>query len=209
MATLTIKGVFDSLAWSAFPRSARVGVNVDLSGPGNRPVSVPAADSYTETLIGGDCTYSNANVLVFTNTAPCAIRVTAIKSGYANLTGVFSVTPQIGIIAIAGDSWGTYPAVTYGTYRRGGPGVGTDSLGCHQNLYFFDPRELFGERGGSGVRTRYGRCRIQVRLAKNGYTPRENIYSFDIGAGVRSPLAGIVTRPSGDPTGRSPSETIR
>ena len=86
---LTVKGVFNSLAWSAFPNAAVVGRTINLSGNGNRPVSDPAADSYTESYVSGDCTYSNAKVLSFTDVTPCIMRVTAVKAGYANLTGIF------------------------------------------------------------------------------------------------------------------------
>ena len=93
VVTLTVKDTFDSLAWSTFPTSATVGVDIDLAS--NQPVSDPAADSYTIAVDSGDCAYSGTT-LSFTNTTECVVSATAVKAGYVSKTATFSVTPGFG-----------------------------------------------------------------------------------------------------------------
>ena len=103
---LTLQGSFDSLTWAAFPMTGTVGSTITL---GSRPVSSPVADSYTIGINSGDCTYDeDAHALIFTNTTPCVVSVTASKEHYADIEGTFTVTPGAGTLAFA-----TTPTIGY------------------------------------------------------------------------------------------------
>ena len=99
-AILIVKEVFDSVTWDSFPASATVGVNIDLSS--NQPTSSPVADSYTISIVSGDCAYDGeGNTLSFSGRTACQVKVVASKAHYADSEATFSVTPGAGTLSFA------------------------------------------------------------------------------------------------------------
>ena len=92
---LTVKDTFTSLGWDSFPTEGVVGVTVDLSAAGDRPVSVPAADSFDVVKKSGDCTYANDDTLTFADTTECVLTLTASKTGYVDFSRTFRLTPGL------------------------------------------------------------------------------------------------------------------
>ena len=187
---LTVKEVFNSLNWSAFPDEAVVGININLSGASKRPISEPVADSYTETYLSGDCAYSNAKVLSFSDSTPCVVRVTATKTGFANLTAVFTVTPQKGTITVASDNWGSYPSVAYRGSGVVAPGISTTPSDVTKTYTSLTHQACSVDAAGVVESVDDTRCRVRLRLSKKGYQTLEHIYAFFIDLGVIT-LAGI------------------
>ena len=207
LVTLTVKDTFNSLAWTNFPASATVGTSIDLSS--NQPVSDPAG-SYAISVDSGDCTYDNSDVLSFSDTTACVIRVVASKTHYVDKAATFTVTPTAGTIALAGADdaakWGTYAAVVVGA-QTSAPATGTISPAGVAKAYALasDSAGCRLGTGGAITGTVVGtdNCKVVLTLTQNrlhhsGCTPIPLVWG-------REPLWWRVRMrpPSGEPMGRS------
>ena len=190
---LPVHDTFVSLDWPTFLNGGGVGATIDLSGA-NGPDSVPVADSYAISVASGNCTYnSTADTLVLSDTDPCVLSVTATKTNYIDLSATFSVTADLGSIAVAGNDaaakWGTFPAVKVGAATNA-PAIGTttptgvtlsyaagsNSPGCTVTSA--------GAVTGTGVGT--NNCQVVLTVSKEHYNDLEHTYTLSVGKGEQS-----------------------
>ena len=181
---LPVHDTFVSLDWPTFLNGGGVGATIDLSGA-NGPISEPVEADYAISVASGNCTYnSTADTLVFADTDPCVLSVTASKANYIDLTATFSVTADLGSITVAG--WGTYNAVKVGA-ATDAPAIGattptgvtksydtgSDSPGCTVTSA--------GAVTGTGAGT--NNCQVVLTVSKDYYNDVEHTYTLSVGKG--------------------------
>ena len=188
-SVLILKDFFISLSWTEFSGSVVVGTEVNLSS--RQPVSVPQYGNVAISKVSGDCDYNGSNVLSFSGTTECVIKVVASKTGYISISETYRVTPDKGTIVV--DSWGSYTAVNVGTtanppaltfsHPSGGTGVSSsyatasDSEGCMVH-------NSSGMVEGAAVTTS---CKVVRILTATGYNNLENTYTISVGRGSQDP----------------------
>ena len=187
---LPVHDVFDSVEWASFPTSGEVGGSVDLSGVGDGPSVLPATNGvdYTVTVVSGDCAYNNAKVLSFTGLTTCVVSVTAsYPAGHRfDTVGTFSVTPDPGTIAVAGDNWGSYNPVSIGAGTVSAPSIGATTPTPVDTAYeSLTPLVCTATNAGvvEGLDDDET-CEVQLTLSKVGYHDRTHTYSFTIQKGT-------------------------
>ena len=203
-APLPVHDTFVSLDWPTFAAGGEVGDTINL-GDTNGPTSEPEADSYTITKNSGNCTYnSTANTLLFADTVPCVLSVTATKDNYIDFTTKFSVTAGLGSITVAG--WGTYPAVKVGAATNA-PAIGTttptgvtkaysagsDSPGC----------TVTSAGAVTGVAAGTNNCSVVLTVSKEHYEDAEHTYTLSVGKGDQVAPTGW-----SNPYGASPTLAV-
>ena len=185
--TLTLKDTFSSLAWASFPTTAAVGVNVDLSANGDTPVATPAADSYAVRVVSGDCAYSNAHILSFTDTTECVVRATVTKAGLADVSKIFRVTPGAGTIQVA--TWPAYTGVKLNVDAN--PPTITSVPASTTKVYALAEDSPGGCTVTSagvvrGTAVGSSNCKVVVTLSANAYNDLSHTYTTSVGKGDQS-----------------------
>ena len=194
---LILHDTFSSLAWSAFPVDATVGVDVNLSASSKRPTTTPvlAGTSYTVSKFSGDCTYSGSDVLAFTIATECVVKVVASNANahYVDIEGFFRVTPRLGTIAVY--EVGLAP---YGAVKVGGGAVARPRLGAVGTSGTSPTYTLAENSSGctvldngtvTGVASGTNNCKILMTLTKPGYNNYEYTYTISIGKGTWTAVA--------------------
>ena len=203
-APLSVHDTFVSLDWPTFLRGGEVGETIDLSGTSG-PTSDPEADSYAISKVSGNCTYnSTAGTLLFADTVPCVLRVTATKANYIDFAKSFSVTAGLGSITVAG--WGTYPAVKVGAATNA-PAIGattptgvtktyaagSDSPGC----------TVTSAGAVTGIAAGTNNCSVVLTVSKEHYEDADHTYTLSVGKGDQAAPAGW-----SNPYGASPTLAV-
>ena len=203
-APLPVHDTFVSLDWSTFLRGGEVGDTIDLSGTSG-PTSDPEADSYAISKVSGNCTYnSTAGTLLFADTVPCVLSVTATKDNYIDFTTKFSVTAGLGSITVAG--WGTYPAVKVGAATNA-PAIGaTTPTGVTKSYAAgsVSPGCTVTSAGAvTGVAAGTNNCSVVLTVSKEHYEDAEHTYTLSVGKGDQAAPAGW-----SNPYGASPTLAV-
>ena len=188
---LTLHDTFAGISWSAFPGSAAVGTDVNLSGNSNAPTTMPVAarTAFAISIESGDCAYSNADVLSFSDLTECVVKVVASNDGahYLDKAEYFRVTPGKGTIAVRESALAQYSGVRVGAGAVSAPSLGAvdtagvaatyalaeDSTGCTVTT----SGAVTGTANGSG------NCKVVMTLSKNAYNNREYTYTISVGKG--------------------------
>ena len=191
LVALRVHGIFQRVDWPSFPSEATVGVGINLSASGDRPVGQPVADSYSVSKVSGDCAYSNAHLLTFTDTTECVLKVVATKTNYVSIERLFRITPEPGTIQIAGSDnaakWGTYNSVTVGAASAtAAPALGTITPNGVSKAYRSLTSSVCAVDSGTGAVTGLDddECRIGLVLSVNAYNDLEYIYTLTVGKGT-------------------------
>ena len=178
---LTVKAVFQSLAWNTFPISGTVGVPIDLNS--NQPVSVPPAGSYTVAIDSGDCDYTDG-VLTFRDTTECVVEVIASKDNTISKKATFSLTPSAGTITLSGAGWGNYDTVTVGANPVVAPVIAPTPTGVTQTYTSLTGAVCSVNNTGTVAGLDDATCEIKLVLSHRGYTNLEHTYRFTVQTGT-------------------------
>ena len=194
---LTLKDTLNSLTWAGFPTEATVGVPLNLAS--NQPVADPS-DATVAITVSGACEYSNSDVLTFSDATECVVTATASKSGYADFSRSYSITPSAGSLT---PTWGSYASVTVSTTPVNAPTItgvsggttvyseGSGSVGCTVAA------------NGAVTGTAVGTCLVDVVLSKTGYADADHQYSISVGKGTQDDPAT-----NGNPYGTTPTLAV-
>ena len=198
---LTVKEVFDSVAWADFPTSVTAGDQVDLSG--TLPVATPTDDGegndaeITIAVLSGDCAWNeDTNVLSFSDITLCEVSVTATLPDYANKVEVFSVTPEAGTILVgsAGDDdatkWGTYNTVTVGLGAVSAPAIAATVPPTVGKAYTTSTDTICSVNGDDGTVTGLDddNCEITLTLSKSGFASISHTYTIAVQTGTQGTI---------------------
>ena len=191
---LTLKDEFVSMVWGGFPTQAAVGVDVDLSS--DQPISIPPYGSVAISAIAGDCSYLE-DILAFTDTTECVVRVTVSKEHYPSLEKIYRITPTMGSFGTI--VWGDFPTstnlvvggstvtpapITDGAAEIHYAVTGSTAANCDLvNAATGEVRAKMVDVTGSEM------CTLEITAGKEGYTTQTHQISINLEKGVQRGLA--------------------